>query len=164
MSTVVVCLERHYVDAGYSHTVIWIYIFVVSGSQSVTTSLIIIIGSFCFVFLPELPLLLSICSFSCLSRAYRCPKIKTVTMAEGILICWVCTLGLGWGLPISWLCTFDFQWLTFGPQQVFTGFPTPLPPPRRCFSDCNPLVLPLLFIHRSACSHLRSCRPKPTFC
>lgn len=60
MSTVVVCLEKHYVDAGYSHTVIWIYIFVVSGSESVTTSLTIIASFVLFFFLPELPLLLSI--------------------------------------------------------------------------------------------------------
>lgn len=52
-------------DAGRSsHTVIRIYTFVVSGSESVTTSLI----NRLFLFLLALPLLLSICSFNCLKR------------------------------------------------------------------------------------------------
>lgn len=59
---------------------------------------------FLFLFLPELPLLLSICSFSCLIRG---PRVTAAPKSEGRrysqLNRWVCTLrGNG-----SWLCTFS---------------------------------------------------------
>lgn len=118
---------RHYVDAGYSHTVIWIYIFVVSGSESVTTSLIIIAS---FVFLSQS---FHYCWVFVVSAAlewgpsYRCLKIKIVS-AEGILNRWVCTLG--WG-GLAGCAHFIFcDWL-LDPSKCLR------PPLCRCFSDCN---------------------------
>lgn len=63
--------ERHYVDGEYTDTVIWIYIFVVSGSKIYYHP-----SFFCLFFSKSFHYKLSICSFSCLWRdpRCRCPK------------------------------------------------------------------------------------------
>lgn len=81
------------------------------------------------------------------SAALRGSQVSPKSAAEGVLNCWVCTLGGGGGgLAASWLCTFYID-LTFGPQQVFTKFPTPHHLQCRCFSDL--LLLLLYFFYSS---------------
>lgn len=119
--------ERHYVDAGYSHThTLWYgYIFLLFQGLNLFPPVLLLP----LLFLPELPSLLSICSFSCLRRdpGYRCPEIQTVTTAEGVLNCWVCTLGAkGGGYQLAGCATFsvtDF----WTPASVYE-IPNPPPP------------------------------------
>lgn len=127
MSTVAVCLKDTMWTLDihthtHTHCDIYGYIFFfVSGSEFVTTSLIIA---------SALPLLLGICSFSCLRREpdYRCPQNQDSYYGRRFN-CSVCTLGwgcvLGGGYQLAGCAHLVFLSLTFGPQQVFGKLPTP---------------------------------------
>lgn len=137
----------------HTHTHCDIYghiFFFVSGSEFVTTSLIIA---------SVLPLLLGICSFSCLRREpdYWCPQNQDSYYGRRFN-CWVCTLG--WGcvcggaecLPTSWLCTFSFPVTDFWTPASVWKTPNPHHLQCRCFGDCNPPLLLFSFYPSSSSS------------
>lgn len=134
MSTVAVCLR----DTMWTldiHTLWYGYIFfVVSGSKAlITTSLIASFLSqsfhYCWVFVVSAAL--------GGTRVTGAPKSRQLTTAEGILNCWVCTVGGGipssWAMHI-WFCVTDF----WTPASVYE-ISQPQPSLRRCFNDCDPL-------------------------
>ena len=87
---------------------------------------------FSVLFLSELPLLLSICSFSCLRRdqGSRCPENWDSSYdRRGILNRWVCTLGGRRGFATSWLCIFWYPVTDFWTPASVYEIPNPLPPP-----------------------------------
>lgn len=118
----------------HTHCDIYGYIFFfVSGSEFVTTSLIIA---------SALPLLLGICSFSCLRREpdYRCPQNQDSYYGRRFN-CSVCTLGwgcvLGGGYQLAGCAHLVFLSLTFGVWKT----PNPHHLQCRCLGDCNPPLL-----------------------
>ena len=147
-------IDTHTHTNTHTHTVIWIYTFVVSVSESVTSSLIItvIIAAifFClFVcFSQSFHSFMTVgvfCSLSCLQEEVtgEKKKIKTVTTAaEARLLSLHFGTGSGGqgGSTTSWLCTFTFPVTDFWtPASVFTY--SQLPPSaitRSKCPDCSP--------------------------
>ena len=153
MSAVAVCFQRHYVDAGYSHTLWYGYIFLLfQGCQPVTTSLIIIVIIACSFFSSQsFHYSWVFCSFSCLRRGSQMPsppssppknkKIKTVTTTEGVLK----TLSLHFGEGVLGGCSAELavhilifcDWL-LGPSECLRiTQPPPCHLQCRCLSDCS---------------------------